>query len=292
MREDFSEFDLPAGVVLAYPPDRAGLFDRVRREVSDRMLKVVAESDYGYLAGENLAALKALRDGTAPKASMEWVPNEVLCLFAWSEHRTEQQLKDVREFHLTRAFCCGCLLEIPDVNENRARFSTDRQVALIESVLILGEEYQRLLASQLVWMIEEMKPWEEEFLFAGFGLLATLKLGELRPEADVVKALGEWLVRANEAALPWHEDMTYSNPQTFLDLRFVGVSSASWRRLAGRMEAGRGEESLAALLEKLCVGKTTAQKSEDVKAAVSLTKGLSFFLVQEAWRAFKEKWRR
>ena len=49
MREDFTEFDMPASLEEVFPPDGTRLFDLLCRRMTDGMLRFIAEADYGYI---------------------------------------------------------------------------------------------------------------------------------------------------------------------------------------------------------------------------------------------------
>lgn len=271
MREDFTELKLPDSVSGAFPPSRDGLFHAVRAQTDDSMLKVVAECDYGMDADKHFTELKKIRDGLGWDEPMEWEPNEVLQLYRWSDapdesrpnKRHEGELTG-REFHIARAFCCCALLRVADHNENRSVFSNDSLAPLIDSCLHLGRPYGEFLARYLTWSLAAMEPWDEDYLYHGFGLLAVLaQLGA--PEADVV---GEWIPRANDEIMPWHAANAYPDAKSFIDLRFTSISGAKWRRIALQIEENLNPTgALADLLRDLTRGKTATQRIEDLKTA-------------------------
>ncbi|MEQ1823129.1 MAG: hypothetical protein ABL949_11510 [Fimbriimonadaceae bacterium] len=220
---------LPESIVASYPPDKLGLFNLIRPNVSDDMLKVIANCDYGENCAENLIELRLLRDGTSLDQPMDWIPNEVLCLFRWSELGNGPNLDTDRNFHIARAFCCCCLLLVPDVNANRRRFEIDSVLPLIESISALDQAHRSALCGFLVWIQSEMDLVDEEFLFGAFALLASLS----KPQE--VHAMGNWLIAANDVIMPRHCTDFEPDLKVFTDLRYGVLFPVKLQRFVDRL---------------------------------------------------------
>ena len=227
MIDDFYSLRPPQEVVGVYPPDREALFDLVRSEITDENLAAIAACDYGDRTDEHLAALKEIRDGANRGEPIEWVPNEVLGLFRWSEYSDERTQMDQTAFHLTRAFCCCALLRYPDVNENRTPFSNESVAPLIESCAVLGEPYLTGLASYFTWSLQTMDIWDDDYLFHAFGLMIVLT--ELQnADSPLLERCGQWLIRANAHILPWHfHSRLYTSEMAKAWLENGGVNSGN-----------------------------------------------------------------
>ncbi|HEY0865959.1 MAG TPA: hypothetical protein VGE01_01195 [Fimbriimonas sp.] len=288
MREDFSELELPQEAIVAYPPDRDALFAYLRARTTDKMLRAIAECDYGEDAIEHGKELKRIREGRNLEQPIGWIPNEVLSLFRWSEFDTEKVLRDPTEFHLARAFACCALTLIPDEIENRDLFEPDSLLPLVESIPILGHEYRAPLLSLATHALRELKPWDEPYLFYGLGLLSAVVEGP--HEEELLDRLGRWFVAAHEEILPWHSDRSYSDARTFLDLRFISIQQNRWRNLAaGLRERVPGESPLQPLLELLSQGKTFRQKVEDARDVARVGVHVGPSIVKMLWRVFRGK---
>jgi hypothetical protein len=241
-----SDYSLPASIIAAYPPSELGLFELIRDEVTDSMLQVIANCDNGANYVENLIELKLLREGKSFGRPMDGIPNEVLCLFRWSELGNGPNLDTDRNFHIARAFSCCCLLLVEDVVENRARFSVNSALPLAESCAALGPRYQTALCRQLVWMLGEMDVMDENFLFNGFVLLVALQ----RPQEQM--AMGKWLMNANNSIMPKHCSDYEPNLKIFTDLRFVALHPVKLKRYAEKlMRRLDGEPALVDFLSQI-----------------------------------------
>ncbi len=72
-------FAPPQSILTAFPPDKSGLFDAVRRQTSAKALDLIAEADT-YGVEEYRAALQRLADGEDFSEGLPWQPHEVLSL--------------------------------------------------------------------------------------------------------------------------------------------------------------------------------------------------------------------
>jgi hypothetical protein len=244
MRESFSTLRPPDSLLRAYPPDRKGLFDFIRPQVTDRMLDVIARCDYGQGVKEHYRELVRIRSGIDFDPPLGWCPNEVLSLFRWSRFENEQHLRRPHEFHLARAFCCCALLLTSNNDADPTPFSSDTLAPLVESCLELGPSCHDRLLPFLTYTLTVMEPWDEDFLFHAFALAAVLGLIKhpLYPEAL------DWLIQAQNDILPWHK--RDGQPRTFLEIGFHSISAPIWRKLVRRLidetaPHGRHDEILA-----------------------------------------------
>lgn len=238
MRSDFTEFDLPDRVTETFPPDRSRLFDLVRSQTTDEMLEAVSRADYGQDAPAHLLELKRIRDGINLESPITWNPNEVLSLFRWGEFESEKLLTDRLTFHQARAFCAGALLCVPDQHENRQLLSNEAVAPLIESCTVLGVGHLKLLAQQLVAQVQLLEPWDQDFLFNAFGLVATVNLLPDSPK-ETVEELEEWFMHAHTESLAWHITDQGCKIGTFLDIPNATISRGRWARIASRIIPAR-----------------------------------------------------
>jgi hypothetical protein len=280
---EFPELKVPDEVLAAFPPDRDGLIEAVCPLVTDTMLRVIAESDYGEQFKEHLAGLKKIRAGMDLDQPIGWTPNEVLSLFRWSEGGEDPVLRDAEAFHIALAFCCCALARVADVPGNRTPFENDVFAPLIESCLLLGEPFRQSLIRLLTWSLQNMDPWEEDYLFLAFGLFASLALTDA-PDPDLVPLVASWLLRANRQILPWHSTRTLRDARTFLDMD-ASVTPKVWARLAlvleerlqpsGELADFLGHLSQSRSASRGCRRRNLNQTSDEVRAALKDSPSLS-----------------
>lgn len=155
-------------------PLNADLLDAIGKAQTDDMLEEIARADYGMDYGAHLAALHDLRARKPQPTMMGWEPREVLELFRWSEYgdnRTGQIARSKVAFHLMRAFCCGCLIEAYRHPRNAEVMdgTNETVIQFLESVKVLGPEYERDLPAFLGWCFVAAPDADEE---TGFFALA------------------------------------------------------------------------------------------------------------------------
>lgn len=231
------------------------------------MLRVVAACDYGDNATEYFAALKQIRAGLEPDEPIGWIPNEVLCVFRWSDFSSEKALISESDFHTARAFCCAVLLRNPDIVENRSLFDNDSVAPLLESCQHLGEPDLRHLTSYLAWSLGTMEPWDEDYLFHATALVLAAASGSLVLRSRVA-TLGEWLIRIDAEIRPWHfDENSYPSERaaawlryeltpepkrwrSFLDIPYATISQKLWRRVIAKTATGLPEGELRTFLER------------------------------------------
>lgn len=224
---------LPTLVTERYPSDLDGLFARIRSEVDDEMLDVIAACDYGEAFEENRIGLEKIRRGIDLDVPMGWQPNEVLSLFRWSTFDHESKIADFRRFHVARTFCCCALLRIPDHVENRTLYDPDTLVQLVLSCVALGKTYRNGLIRQIAWHLPKIPTNSGEVLFSLFAItyLIALDVPTLRSEA------GEWFLGNHEAVLDWLRREDGHDAATFVDLPSGVLHPERYRSLARELAA-------------------------------------------------------
>lgn len=221
MREDFDELRVPAALVERYPPDRFELFDALGSQVSDELLKRIAQADYGQEVQKHFAGLKRVRAKVGLGKRLDWHPREVLELVRWSS--PNEWPTDDR--HLATAFCACALIVVPWDGSDEGFLEADSTGALLATVPQLDRDLVVPLLKLLIEMLVHAEPWEEDYLYVALGLVFLLyRMGD----PDWVQ-LGEWFAKIEREILPWHSSL-YPNAQSILEIRST-VSHERFHRL-------------------------------------------------------------
>lgn len=180
--------DVPASLLLVFPPSANLLFERARRHTSDEMLWEIAKADYGIRADEVMPELRAIRDSGVVPYPMSRTLGEVLNL----THYCNPDVPELPPFepgpsglrgHQTRLFACSVFLQIKvDRPEEDAYLPLDSALAqALVSAGVVGEPMSEAAACYLTWRLtrEGIEPLllamrcheNPEPLLAAFGLL-------------------------------------------------------------------------------------------------------------------------
>lgn len=282
MREDFSALRLPDWVAELYPPDRDGLFTRLRAEVTDQELQIIASADYGSDKEEHLAALRDIKAGVSLDQPMQWNPNVVLELARWTDKSDEYPSE--LSFHRARAFACACLMHIPEHNDNRRCYEPGTLGNCVISVRWLGSEYEELLRRDLTWAASSFKPWDEDFLFVGFALLALhlWKRGSELRESD--HELIAWFVSSHDEIIKWHQNSFTGEVKTFVELPFVHIGSI-WKQLVNGLKQTHGDDPLLGpFLARISVPTNLKTKAKKVAFVTKLALWVGRDMLSMLWR--------
>lgn len=160
--------DLPPDLLAAFPPSKTALLDRVRRDVDDDMLWVIARADYGYKAEELFPPLVQMRDSGQIPVPMKFWLQEVLALTRWCD----PERPELSGFgygpsgisgHWTRLFVCAALLRAdvePAVDVEDGATSTLAQMLVNAS--LMESSVNEAIGQFLAWRLMEIDhPWEE-----------------------------------------------------------------------------------------------------------------------------------
>lgn len=245
-----------------YPPDCDGLFARLRVEVTDEELRIISASDE-YEFEVSLERLRLIKSGAGLDIPMLDAPNSALTLACWTD-RSDGYCSEL-SFHRARAFACACLMHIPDRNELRRCYEPSTLGNCVLSVRWLGPEYEELLRRDLAWAAMSFEPWDEEYLFVVFALLALhlWRVGTELGERD--RELIEWFVSSHDEIIKWHQNSFTGEIKTFVELPFVHIGSI-WKQLVnGLRQTHGGDPLLGAFLNR--VSAPPSMKSRMKKAA-------------------------
>ncbi|QYK53727.1 MAG: hypothetical protein KF824_02275 [Fimbriimonadaceae bacterium] len=231
------ELVIPQVLADRYGSGEGGLLEQVCPLVTNKMLKVISNSDYGHDAKEHYEAIKAIRDGQNWDKPLTWVPNEVLSLYRWSTFESQKEIKSESEYHITRLFACCAMGRIGDKNENYLQTSPDLLEPMVDSAIFLKGEFLEKLKLEIIAVLRESKPWDNHAMFWIFGLLALSVLGEGKAIENEPQIIGDWLNEVNEESLEWFSSYTGKDPKTFLDINFETIHPDRWAKLAKRMIA-------------------------------------------------------
>lgn len=175
------------------------------------------------------ALLQIVRRGEIPNP-FEWHPREVLELARWSEPNPYQ---DDRSMHRQRAFASTVLLMGSPQLENAAQITNDpcTAIQLIESVRVLGRDYELLAAGLLCWLLldqSHLVPGDERPKridpFLGVGLVATAARQRVKVTEPELEDTLNWLVTLEQAVRD-QPDNFWDLPQWLIGLYEIN----SWR---------------------------------------------------------------
>jgi hypothetical protein len=166
----------------ALKPRQGALLQLLASEMSPRLLQLIAEADYGYSVPENLKQLRRICETSIVPEPQRWVPKEVIELIRWSRPEQDGWKAGLsgRDGHLIRAFCCTVLVVGGGSELTREHLDDENSTLapLVESLFVLGPEYQVAGLSELAWRIENPpQAWSEE---PSFWLAALLLAAGLR----------------------------------------------------------------------------------------------------------------
>ncbi|HLO97321.1 MAG TPA: hypothetical protein VK171_01890 [Fimbriimonas sp.] len=212
----------------AFPPDPEALFLRLCSLVSDDMLKVISKSDYGMDARKHLHALRKLTSNPSNFDSQGWDPHEVLSLFRWARYSDQHRKGGFDQFMMAKAFAASAVLS--HEYSDHPDFSSNAVFPLLESCLMLGEDFCTLLLQSMTYAMVSLEPWDEDYLFAAFAMVAIFTLvPELGARVDFDE-LADWFVSAHVEIIAWHR-IEQNSPKIFAQIGYLNSLYADWTKL-------------------------------------------------------------
>ena len=216
-------------------PRRNSLLARLADEIDSAHLRAIAEADYGYDANDHYAALDGIRSQLSVPKPLEWVPREVLELIRWSRPENPGWKPGLTgpPGHLIRAFSCSALLSAGWDEESRDFITDENQTlaALVESLGVLGVDYERAGLSSLGWRVQNpLKEWEDEpFFWFSLLILALRVFGNAEP--DLVSEFANMVLASEQSVrdADWHVLPEVSEPW-LLGLTFFDLNHYLWKR--------------------------------------------------------------
>jgi hypothetical protein len=223
-------------------PSPTAFFDWLNPQISDDLLRGIAQADYGYDIENNLKALLEIRnDGII--LSHKCVPNvgEVLQLTQYSEPDRDGS---GYEGHLRRAFSAATLIRA-GVDPANGRGSSSNFVLrdptivqLIRSVLVLDSDAIAPALRLLVWSVLQDEATNAEAAFLALGVLL-LEAAQPHGDADEhwLCELSEWVI-AMEAVARWADSDWFQwwDTRWLLGLNYADPKSSS-QELAGHWQS-------------------------------------------------------
>jgi len=214
--------NLPAALIAAFPPSAELLLETARRNIDDKMLKQIADADYGIKSKEMLAELRPIRDRAVIPTELPFQLWEVLSLSRW--HNPDSPNKPPfkpgptgRSGHQIRLFACAVLLRATAAPASRGDHADDATLAqCLVSAKVLGNEFGAALARFLTWRIPQLEISSESLLFA-VGLLAlSLRLRAGRLAESEIKSVAEWVIaEESHYRTEFHWDPANPEPAPF-----------------------------------------------------------------------------
>lgn len=209
-------------------------------EIDSAYLQVIAEADYGHDANDHYAALDGIRSQLTVPKPLEWVPREVLELIRWSRPENPDWKPGLtgRPGHLIRAFSCSALLAAGWDEESRDFITDENQTlaALVESLGVLGVDYERAGLSTLGWRVQNpLKEWEDEpFFWFSLLVLALRVFGDDEP--GLVGEIANTVLASEQSVrdADWHVLPEASGPW-LLGLTFFDLHHDLWKRSISKL---------------------------------------------------------
>ena len=236
--------------------------------MTPELLRIISEADYGYSSDKHLSALEEILATFKIPAPLKWEPREVLELIRWSKPSLPDWKPGLtgREGHLIRAFSCAVLL-VAAANEKTRDFIDDENstlAPLVESLGVLGIEYQVAGLSEIAWRVQNPPDmWEDEpFFLLSMLVLAVNVFGP--KQAVLIEELidlcfsAEDRVRNADWCLCREDSSAWLFGLTYFDLnREIWVSFASGFRTSA-VKFGDGIAKKLTLVADLLEGKANA----------------------------------
>jgi hypothetical protein len=229
--------DIPAALIVAFPPSADLLLDRARRHTDDAMLRWIARADYGIMADQMMADLRAIRDNGIVLAPMHWQLGEVLELTRWCNPEAPhpppfEPGPTGRRGHQTRLFACAVLLRAEAESDIRREHVEDSTLAqCLVSAKVLGDEISDAAARFLTWRMSQMEECSESALFLCLALLilaVRLRPGQI--DDRVLANLAEWVL-AEELRYRQVYPTNSAQPKPVA----FSIQSGFWRPLAAEL---------------------------------------------------------
>lgn len=226
-----------SGVPLPYP---TGLIDLLKPRISPKLVRYIAESDageYNYPAQRD-AINKILTSERIP-LPLEWEPCESLCLIKWSDpdRDTDAHELSVREQHLSRLFCCACLLAAHPQDRCHESEPSDVLPRLIESTIAVEPAWLGQTRELVAWLKQYcefadplLEEHETDSTLCRIGLvIISTAIAGYPDEAEIVRAIDEIFERKVDSFLRSKEKWTW-----LLEGGDFALSIHTWKSLAER----------------------------------------------------------
>ena len=185
-----------------FEPDGDALLRAISAHVTDEMLEVIAEADYGCDADAHLEALRQFRETGRLPQNPGWVPMEVLELIRWSEPENPEWKPGMtgESGHWMRAFSCAGILRAEHEPWNyhyNDESTSSTTIQLVMSLDALSVDMNREAARAFAWLIVKSDPEGKNDSLREYSVALLWFALQLKPvvaDEDLI-ALAEWLVR-------------------------------------------------------------------------------------------------
>jgi hypothetical protein len=223
---------VPFGV---FQPEPDKLLRLISSRIDEAMLQEIAAADYGYDADDHLLHLRRIRDEGSFTIPMRWEPREVLELIRWSQPEDPEWkpgAPGVRG-HWMRAFACTALLRAAgEVDNQELREGwNETLIQLIESLNVLGAEFNEPASALLAWLIIrfESDADTQNLAFLGVGLLWFGLHHQLPVPDETIVSLSLWIVAREKHA----RECQWQYDGWLLGTTNYNQQHAAWKRLGG-----------------------------------------------------------
>ena len=250
--------EIPAALLVAFPPSADLLLDRARRKTDDAMLDEIARADYGLEADEMMVALRPIRDRGVLPDPFPGMLSEVLTLTQFSNPDVPnappfEPGPTGRRGHQTRLFACAVLLRTEtDLPQGWEPLTTDTALAqCLVSANVLGKEMSEAVACYLTWRISRTESHQESLLLGlGLLILATrLRSGRFRE--SILGEVASWVLSLESPSRPFFPNAEAPEPRPFsLQFGFWNPLADEFRNAVSsiRDDTIRGDLELCGLL--------------------------------------------
>jgi hypothetical protein len=224
---------LPSCLGSAFPASNDALLFAIRDLVTDDMLVVISESDYGMGAAESLAALHVIRDEVRIPEPFRDV-QEVLEL-SRAYYRTERE-------KIMCAFCCAALMCAKLHPPNEKIFFGGENISLVRSIdcaIEVGGRLPEAAGSFLSWRFRMLAHDNRRRPFLALGMVALALLG--LPDTFSTVEVDEMAIFVERVEAEYRDPAGVCTLDMF-DGSFVNDSNwdgdpAQWQSLAGKMRS-------------------------------------------------------
>lgn len=187
--------ELPEWFFQVLPPDKDGLYEMLRPMVSNQMVDVIAQLDYGNHWLDHRDWLRRLRDGWPGHIELGWIPGEVLEL---GSNRSSPESLDE---HIQRAFCCCLLIRHGSFQIGRDIDPT-RLNPLVNSLPCMPDPYRARLLGVISHVLSASDTTEEVFDHFLGSLLKELQQNPTPFTPRQVQELHDWAEETAELRVP------------------------------------------------------------------------------------------
>ena len=220
-------------LLLRLAPSETAFLSWLCPHIDDSLLTEIAAADGGFDEEANFQALKQIQDGHKLPVPLPWIPKEVLQLMCWSEPALSLSIRQQREGHLIRAFCCAVLLQAANEPETRDHLGSENSVLIqmVASALYLGKDASKSAMRLLCWRAMLLPRDYDEYPFFVLALLLLYAaVFEQHQDGESLSLLADWGM-AEELRARMQSGAVPKSEAWLLGLTYHDSYHHAWKRL-------------------------------------------------------------